>query len=132
MRKNSVIVFALIIGLMLSVGHAYAKNDKPNGWEKNQNDGCAAKGGAIWTFLDTFAIPVEFDPVTGAPTVFNFSSNGAWLGGACCASNEVLFEDGGEAIYEENSCCRPPDAMEPAIGNHCVCFEIRGYTGFPG
>ncbi len=130
MRKNGVIGLALVMGFMFSIGLAFAENDKPNGWEKNQNDGCAAKGGEIWVYLGENAIPVEFHPVYGYPTKFHFSSNGAWLGGACCASNVVLFEEGGESIYEENSCCRPPDSVEPMVGNHCVCFAIRDYTGF--
>lgn len=47
MRKINVIGLVLVMGLMFSVGLAFAENDKPNGWEKNQNDGCAAKGGEI-------------------------------------------------------------------------------------
>ncbi len=131
MKKMSIIGLAIVMGLFLSLGFAFAKNDKPKGWEKNQNNGCAAKGGDVWVDLGEFAIPVEFDPETGAPVVFHFSSNEAWLGGACCASNVVLFEDSGEAIYEENSCCRPPDSLYPMVGNHCICFELRDYAGFP-
>jgi hypothetical protein len=55
---------------------------------KNRNDGCTAHGGAIGVDLGEFAIPVEFDE-NGIPTDVHFSSNGAWLGGACCASNKV-------------------------------------------
>lgn len=132
MKKIGIIGLALVLGIVLSVSFVFAKNDKPNGWEKNQNDGCAAKGGNVWTFIGAPAIPVEYDPVTGEPVAFHFSSNGAWLGGACCASNVVRFEDSGEVIYEENSCCRPPDSLVPMVGNHCICFELRDYTGFPG
>jgi hypothetical protein len=131
MKKTGIIGLALVLGMVLSVGFVFATNDKPNGWEKNQNDGCAAKGGDLWVFLGSYAIPVEFHPVYGYPTEFHYSSNGAWLGGACCASNVVMFEDGGEAIYEGNSCCRPPDSVEPMVGNHCICFDLRDYTGFP-
>ena len=49
-----------------------------------------------------------------------------WLGGACCASNIEIFE----GVYLPNQCCNPPDFIPgPGVpGNHCLCFENRGFT----
>jgi hypothetical protein len=124
MKKHYFLLVTIIIALS-TVGVAIAKE----GWSKNRNDGCRAHGGAEWVNLHEFAIPVVFPPVS--PDDFHFSSNGAWLGGACCASNEVDFTKDGSTIYVANSCCRPPDDLDPMIGNHCICFAIRDYEGFP-
>jgi hypothetical protein len=125
MKKQFFLLLTILIA-MSTVGVVIAKE----GWSKNRNDGCAAQGGAVWVNLHELAIPVAFPPTF--PDDFHFSYNGAWLGGACCASNKVDFTAwDGSTIYIENSCCRPPDDLVPMIGNHCICFEIREYEGFP-
>jgi hypothetical protein len=44
-----------------------------------------------------------------------------WQGGPCCFSMH----------NEPNQCCNPPDMGPVGVpGNHCECFELRGYP-FP-
>jgi hypothetical protein len=53
-----------------------------------------------------------------------------WEGGPCCPSNQY---DSSSSLPLPNQCCNPPDMGPPGTGvpgNHCECFELRGYP-FP-
>lgn len=58
-----------------------------------------------------------------------------WMGGPCCPSNTLSGL--GNNYPLPNQCCNGPDYLpdsmggfptgEQGPGNHCECFEIRGY-----
>ena len=78
----------------------------------NHEDGCAPpeQSGNYWVFL----------PVALPPGWAN-----EWEGGPCCPSNTYLAVS---AYPLPNQCCNPPDEGPMGVpGNHCLCFQIRGY-----
>ena len=115
----------MMLSLALATNVVFAGNKNMNGdhgiqgtGKINDKSGCRAMGGDI---------AVDLGPPLGA----------VW-GGACCASNEYLYTTTGEGndVYAPVQCCNPPDHLpfppftdteEHHPGNHCLCFEIRGY-----
>lgn len=149
--KKKLIMITLVLTMMLSLpltlnevfaGNlnqnddlAFAGKSVERGTGKaNGLDGCAppTQSGNLWVYvpsdlLDAILLSLPF------PLPEPLSYYHEWEGGPCCPSN-TLSELGNEYPLP-NQCCNGPDYFpappiesgEASPGNHCVCFEIRGY-----
>jgi hypothetical protein len=92
-----------------------------------------AESGDDWVYVPSDLLDGFLLSLGITPTPFYHE----WLGGPCCPSN--MLSDEGNEYPLPNQCCNGPDYMpsppfppgvptgEAAPGNHCECFEIRGY-----
>jgi len=136
MTKIKVLLFTLFllgISLLTSSVMAGSKNHNDgNGksYERgtgqlNGLDGCKPpeQSGNYWVYIPTELLPPGWSH--------------EWEGGPCCPSNILSGVDNNYPL--PNQCCNGPDYLpdgppfhgapsgEAAPGNHCECFEIRGW-----
>ena len=123
MRKIMLVAAVIVVILMaLSAGAVLAGDNNQNGdhgsqgtERENGKDGCQARGGDYWVYIDS-VLPPEWSH--------------EWEGGPCCPSNEPAT-DYGSSLPLPNQCCNPPDIPFDGEGghpgNHCLCFFMRGY-----
>jgi hypothetical protein len=116
MKKIMLVATLIVVIVMaLSAGAVFAGDKNQNGEhgvqgtaKENNQDGCRPAGGDVF---------VAVNPGT------------VWLGGACCPSHSEPLVGG---YPPSNQCCNPPDYLpfpSSQPGNHCLCFEMRGFTG---
>ena len=150
MKKNIVLTMLTLLmmtTLILSVPAVLAGNKNQNddlafagksverGTGKvNGIDGCAppTQSGDEWVYMAISEEELTALNVIFEPDIISIE----WKGGPCCPSNvpSDSFTFLNDHQYPlPNQCCNPPN-MGPAgsgvPGNHCVCFELRGYP-FP-
>ena len=126
LRKLQVLMAIIVLATPVYVAFAGSKNrngdNGAQGTDKlNDREGCRpnAHAGNYWVYIPSEFLPPE--------PLFH-----EWEGGPCCPSNTL---SGIENDYPlPNECCNGPDTLpfppfigEPSPGNHCLCFEIRGY-----
>jgi hypothetical protein len=113
MKKTSIILLLLILSIPSMI--AFAGNKNQNGVNGNSEYATGKEN-----FLDGCNVPENAEDVW-----VKIPDGPIWLGGACCASNVEFSED----VYYPNQCCNPPDFLDgPGVpGNHCLCFENRGF-----
>ena len=136
MRKKifvTILTLALLTSLTLSFTSVLAGNNNNNGdnglqgtGKINHLDGCrpSTNAGNVW-----ISIPSILPP---------WITTNIWEGAPCCAarSDGPIGEYLGEPLWMPNQCCNPPDEGPVGVpGNHCLCFQNRGWpvpnAGFP-
>lgn len=135
-RRLQIISTTFVLLLMIiPTFMVYAGSKNQNGENGSQGtgilnglDGCRAgeNSGNYWVYVPSQTL--DFYGFTDA--YFH-----EWMGGPCCPSN--MNSDIGNDYPLPNQCCNGPDYLpdflggaqtgEQAPGNHCECFEIRGY-----
>jgi hypothetical protein len=139
LQKLHVIMAIIILSTPAYLAFAGSKNQ--NGDHGTQGteivnglDGCAPglQAGNRWVYVPSDTLDV-FLAIIGVPQPWNIFHE--WEGGPCCPSNTLSGI--GSDYPLPNQCCNGPDYLpedlggfptgEHAPGNHCVCFEIRGY-----
>jgi hypothetical protein len=130
LRKLQLILAILILAIPVSLAFAGSKNQNGEngiqGTDKINNiDGCRPNenAGDVWVYVPSAIL----DALGFTDPVYH-----EWKGGPCCTSNTLSGI--GEDYPLSNECCNGPDTVpipgipgEPAPGNHCLCFAIRGY-----
>jgi hypothetical protein len=117
MKKMLFVAGIVVILMTLSAGIVLAGDRNSNGPHgshgtgiENGKEGCRAGGGDYYVY-----VPTDLPP----------GWSNEWLGGPCCPSN--ISSGVGNDYPLPNQCCNPPDDVHPQPGNHCECFEMRGY-----
>ena len=127
------LITTLMMTLTLSLPIAFAVNNPhipSNQGTSKPSNALPAQSKVPWPVLDLdtdeYGDFVEGCRARGGDVAVSIPGVATWWGGPCCASNM----EAGPKVYLPNQCCNPPDFVgEPAVpGNHCLCFEIRGYT----
>jgi hypothetical protein len=119
MKKNIVIALSLMLFATLALAtpialaafNAHIPSNQGTGIV-NELDGCRPPANAPSVNIDG-----DFPEALGGPI---------WAGAYCCASNHI-DEDSGYPT--PNQCCNPPAATGIYVpGNHCLCFQLRGFA----
>jgi hypothetical protein len=127
----AVVISILLMALAPAVVFAGDRNSNGENGEHgtgiiNGLNGCRPpiEAGDYWVYVPTELLP----PIDVLHE---------WMGGPCCPSNEPSNTN--NAYPLPNQCCNPPDYLpnippfngapsgEQRPGNHCLCFELRGY-----
>lgn len=97
----------------------------------NEREGCRPNVQAGSVTVDMGFSPEELANINALLASLGLQlTTDEWQGGPCCPSNQY---DGDSGLPLPNQCCNPPDMGPPGTGvpgNHCECFELRGYP-FP-
>lgn len=132
------LIFTLLLTFALSAQSVFAGNRNANGDNGTQGtdilnglSGCkpplqSSQKTQYWVY-----VPSELLDSFG----FSAPYFHEWMGGPCCPSN--VRSNIGNNYALPNQCCNGPDYLpeflgggptgEQGPGNHCECFEIRGY-----
>ena len=137
MKRIILVVVSIVLLITLFPTTVLAGDRNANGDNGSQGtgilngkDGCrpGVQSGDYWVYipsplLDSFGLTDSYYH--------------EWLGGPCCPSN--ISSGIGNDYPLSNQCCNGPDYApegpplfgaptgEQAPGNHCECFELRGY-----
>jgi hypothetical protein len=128
-------ITSILLLMMIPTFIAYAGSKNQNGENGSQGTdklnglyGCRAglNSGNYWVYVPSQTL----DGYGFTAAYFH-----EWEGGPCCPYN--MDSDIGNDYPLPNECCNGPDYLpdflggaatgEQAPGNHCECFEIRGY-----
>jgi hypothetical protein len=139
--KNKTVSMTLFLIIVLSLSMVTISVFAGHNNNNYKNGKSAERGTGKANGLNGCAPPTQAGSVNIDGNFPNLGNGGEiWAGAYCCASNHI---DEVSELPTPNQCCNPPDYLpsppfdpetptgEHVPGNHCLCFELRGFQPLP-